>query len=251
LDLVATFYGTDEVVGILDGKDGWDDVDLAAQYQSWIVKLAAGVAFRELSTGGLPQPLRLNLQVHFATSLFCYTFVHELESWRPELWQIIQKIASTPESLYPDFWTREVPFLLFIVKCFRRAPFTTSFTLPDSVEETSLGPYQEFLDHWEGTEAQVKSCFEDACDYHCEQMALSSPHDAMSVFSDSPFDFIPYEIFALLKLRELQGLPVPDLQHPLLELPTASRAPREIKVSNDPVFTQLEELYNRHCVNYD
>jgi hypothetical protein len=246
---IALFHGARGCLKVLDGEeDGWQDIDLALRFNYWRVKIAAGVTFKALAQGPPPDPLRLYLQVTAATSLFFYAVVQDIASWRTELWELHQRIVLSPDALRSGHWSAEIPYTPFSIKCCLGGPLTEEFELPKSLEEMPLGPYENLYNHWRESDEQVKAYFEEACDFHCQQMASSSPHQPIAVFSDSPFDFIPVEILALLKLRKLQGLSVPELRHPLLDLPTASLASSDVMTGKEPVFLQLEEFYNRHFV---
>jgi hypothetical protein len=66
-------------------------------------------------------------------------------------------------------------------------------------------------------------------------------------FASPPFSLVPYEILAIYKLRAQQGLETPEIDHPLMKLSTASLAPRQVHAIDDPVFTEIESLFNKHC----
>jgi hypothetical protein len=81
-------------------------------------------------------------------------------------------------------------------------------------KDRPIGIYQELLDAWEQPPAFARAVHA-ACERHL------TPADP-SEFHEGWLTLIPIEILALRAIREKQGLPFPDVDHPLLQTPAAN-----------------------------
>ena len=239
---MATYYGIRGLVDLLANKDGWQDVDLSVQFRYWGVKFSSGVVFRELQHGLPPSPLRLHHELPRCASLFCYSVVHDLKDWRNEHWDLMKRIVLNPLTMRDSDWEEEEPYMLCILKLFSRSPLTDCFVFPAELEGLLLDSYKKLLTHWDNPR-EIQHSLTAVCDYHCQQMEQATSRDPWPSFIDTPFDLIPYEILAILKLRSLLGLETPEIDHPLMALPTSIISNRKIQLSNDPIFERLRQFY--------
>jgi hypothetical protein len=93
--------------------------------------------------------------------------------------------------------------------------------------KAKLGVYRSLFAAWDEP-ARLPAALEICCDYHLIRTGESGYQE----FFDHPFDILPAEILAVHRLRELQGLPMPVIAHPLMEtalgsLPAPVRSPRD------------------------
>ena len=249
LGMMALYHGSRGCLAVIEGDEKcWRDIDLAVRYQYWNVKMSLGAirkAVRESLTA-----LQISDEVPILALLLCYSYVHELVEQRDEFWHFFQSIVYEEGIVTESYWPDEEQgwFELFAYRMFASTPFGDKARLPKVLAEKPIGPYQSVLDHWDKQEDFVDA-MRAICDYHCEQMELRSAHHAWAPFDAEPFDLVPYEILAIYKLRAEQGLDTPEIDHPLLKLPTASREPRELTKIDDPIFERIEKLYIEQCLN--
>jgi hypothetical protein len=107
------------------------------------------------------------------------------------------------------------------------------FDVKDHTSE-SLGVYQAVLDGWHNEKAYVKACLE-ACDYHVERM---HEEEGFSEFLGAPENLLPVEILMIRRIREDQGLPNPEIDHPLMQTPLA-HPPKQLPEAKDDLLEKV------------
>jgi hypothetical protein len=94
----------------------------------------------------------------------------------------------------------------------------------------SLGVYRAIFDSWHEP-VDFASALLDACDYHLDHATYS---DADKEFLTAPYDLFPVDIVAIARVREKQGLPMPELDHPLMKTPLAKPPPNDVRPRMPP-----------------
>lgn len=83
----------------------------------------------------------------------------------------------------------------------------------------SVPAYEELLKHWrEPSPDALAPLLLAACDHHLEQGKIDTDSE-LHDFGDDRIARFPLEIFMVFRLRELEGLANPHLDHPLMEAP--------------------------------
>ncbi len=130
-------------------------------------------------------------------------------------------------------------FALHLFAKWRKLPF--AYSQADAIK---LGVYQELLDGWDnGT--TFANCLVAACDYHVEQAFDDSEQDTQDFFY-TLYNLFPVEILAIKRIRKLQGLSMPEIDHPLMKTSLAN-PPEQIPSSQDDI---LKEVILKVCKDF-
>jgi len=83
----------------------------------------------------------------------------------------------------------------------------------------SVPVYETLLQRWRSADAtELGQLLHAACEHHLEQAILDT-RKAYHDFGDDRLARVPLEILMVLRLREIGGLVVPRVNHPLMEAP--------------------------------
>jgi len=99
--------------------------------------------------------------------------------------------------------------------------------------------YKGIFENWNNPE-NLKQAINVACNYHLEQAHRESGYPDFNI---TPYDLIPIEIIALVRIRMLKGLTTELPQHPLLDSPFYKMPPPIEAKTNvlAPEFIRLVE----------
>ena len=219
----------DAIASALEGRSTWvNELAAAVQYQLFADKLSFfwhcrfRVVFPEHT-----QPLRL-MDWEAMTETMAQAFLldwRELASYQGYL-----AIAALNQSFhlasgYDERHRRGHAFMLRLFASWRGDG--TGHRFPSWAH--SVAVYERLLERWrEGDNAELEKLLLEACDVHFEQSVRdkkNSYHD----FGDDRIARVPLEILMVIRLREIMGLSVPSLEHPLMEAPF-DRLPHEVPV---------------------
>jgi hypothetical protein len=79
--------------------------------------------------------------------------------------------------------------------------------------------YETLLQRWRGAESEeLAQLLQTACEHHFEQ-AIPDKSKVFHDFGDDRISRVPLEILMLLRLREIERLSVPGVEHPIMEPP--------------------------------
>ena len=97
-----------------------------------------------------------------------------------------------------------------------------------------MRPYAKVFHAWKQPKALARA-IAAICDYHCANGKPMGP----GVFWKHPHTLIPFEVAALVRVREVLGLTTPRVDHPLLATPLA-QIPRPMpKLPPDPLLENV------------
>lgn len=102
-----------------------------------------------------------------------------------------------------------------------------------------LGVYQSLFDAWNDP-SRIQLVLEMCCDYHC----LRTGESGFQEFYNSPFDVLPAEILAVCRLREMQGLTMPKIEHELLRTPLGE-LPAPVQCPPDELLQKILDAVSR------
>jgi hypothetical protein len=137
-------------------------------------------------------------------------------------------------------WEWSWPVHSFFLEVYRRwtkRPIETPRTLPQ------LGPYGAAFAHWYD-QARFGNALVAICDYHCERVmaelddTVDEPH-----YLDYPERVIPLELLALRRQRQDEGLPFPDVSHPLVDTPWFRSFPETACPFSDPHLDEIQSYF--------
>lgn len=131
------------------------------------------------------------------------------------------------------------PFALKLYAVSRNIPL--DYDRPDVCP---IGLYEDLLNAWESEQRFAKTLLA-ACDYHIEQAFDDSQKDTQDFFY-ALYDLFPLEILAIRRIRRDQGLPMPQLDHPLMQTKLAD-PPESMPKIDDALLQQVTE---KVCVRF-
>lgn len=105
--------------------------------------------------------------------------------------------------------------------------------------KAKLGVYRSLFDAWHDP-AKLGQALEMCCDYHC----LRTGESGFQEFYDSPFNVLPAEILAVYRLREIQGLATPKIEHELLNTPLG-KLPAPVQSPPDELLQAIRDAVSR------
>lgn len=241
--------------------EGWKQFDLGARYAYWEVKMALGARLRALKTGEYSSTL--TIEVDYLASLLCYSYVLALADHFTELrrfWGLVTSIpgltmredqgeeVSKWRNVKPDGFVYSYGhFDRFVTYLFGGPRFGPPFELYEEVERLTLGDYQEVVDAWSDGGEKIGAALIVAADFHARNIDDTHNLDLHLPFNHPLCILVPWEMASIYKLRDAERLQTPKIEHPLMNLPAASLAPRKVTPVDDPIFDRLEELYNTNC----
>lgn len=97
----------------------------------------------------------------------------------------------------------------------------------------SLRHYADVFSAWDDVQ-RLSDVLVHACDYHIKRSAEPDDEDTPE-FNNYPYPIFPVEILAVQKIRQQMQLPVPEVNHPLMQTPLA-RPPEIPPVVQDPLL---------------
>ncbi|MDQ8028119.1 MAG: hypothetical protein REJ23_05295 [Brevundimonas sp.] len=106
--------------------------------------------------------------------------------------------------------------------------------------EPAREPYtNDLYDAWRTTDLETLTALCLAvCDFHTHRCTVAPASVVFHEFQQGKWTRCPIEILLLLKLRELTGLPNPELRHPLTDT-ALGRLPPPIPWTHDPLLEQV------------
>lgn len=241
--------------------EGWKQFDLGARYAYWEVKMALAARLRALKTG--EHSSKLTIEVDYLALLLCYSYVLGLADEFNELRRFWGLVTSLPgltmreeqgekvskwRNVKPDGFVYSYGhFDRFVTHLFGGPRFGPPFELYDEVERLTLGDYQEVVDAWSDEGERFAAALIVAADFHARNIDNTHNLDLQLPFNHPLCSLVPWEMASIYKLRDAEGLQTPKIEHPLMNLPAASLAPRQVSPIDDPIFDQMDELYNDNC----
>lgn len=111
--------------------------------------------------------------------------------------------------------------------------------------KAKLGVYRSLFNAWNDP-AKFPTALEMCCDYHC----LRTGESGYQEFYDSPFNILPAEILAVYRLREMQGLPTPTIEHELLNSPLG-KLPAPVLSPPDELLQRIIETVSREHPSFE
>ena len=103
-----------------------------------------------------------------------------------------------------------------------------------------FGVYTEVLTYW-NDDVSLGDALVRICDYHCENMD-DDGEDWKPEFGEAPFDLIPWELLAIGRIRQLAGLVMPAISHPLAKPMMQFEKIAQIQ---DETLTRVETFYRQ------
>jgi hypothetical protein len=226
LATLATFFGIKGVVDTLDeNTDGRVAVGLSLSYHFWCLQLRVE-SFFEASR----RQQNLTNYISRLACILCYAIASETTPWEEYAANRLTAISADAGALDEGGWWRRSfePLTLAL------AYFKQRRLWPTDIVSRDLGSYSGVVRNWDSD--LFADSLVEACNYHCRNME-DVVHASNAEFRYPPFDVMPIEILAILKVRATAGFKVPQINHPLLNTPFG-------KLEQMPVPIEDELLQN-------
>jgi len=195
------WYAQTGVRAILAGDvQGWADLEKVLTYHWWNIRIAGYGSIYDAS----------------AAAAHAVIFGEE----RMAEWMIQKMVrASYDKSLHNSWYAYSFPPFLIQLWAVRKG-----IAAPElgPIENAGPGVYRRVLEAWNDPVALAPALFH-ACDYHLEQTIDRG--DSTKEFHFPPYNILPVDILAIIRVRDLLGLPTPEMDHPLMQTPVAKPPP--------------------------
>jgi hypothetical protein len=231
LDHLATYYGIKGEIALLDGHaDGSASVHLSAHCHLWSLRLKAAAFHRVADTPNLTQ------YAGRAACSLCYSIACDLNAWGKAQNALLSEMTLGSEMVNKEYWEQ---------RCFEPFVLRLSQTMENGgrlvpADGENYDVYTRIFAGWNDS-ASLAEALVEACEYHCQNMEDTGDWDPE--FDHPLFDLIPWEVLAITRIREVNGLAVPAIDHPLVSSPLM-RLDRRPKVE-DEVLARVEVLYRK------
>jgi hypothetical protein len=112
-----------------------------------------------------------------------------------------------------------------------------------SEDVSQCGVYAGIFMHWENP-VGLEDAINTICDYHLSHAIEPKGYD-IHEFHRAPFTLLPVEILALRTVREKLGLPMPEVEHPLLTTRLMKNLPRTLPEVHDVLLERVKAAVER------
>lgn len=236
LGILALCHGVRGEIAICAGEvSGWEDVSRAMIYRYWGLMLRAKSFSKTSFLQGIRTVPNLTNQLSSAGCLLAGFIAAD----RPDLAESVADILAgmlTVDGAVDSGYLKErrfEPFMLWLYAIY------SGGAAPVLIESMNLGIYQKVIDSW-ADEQELVGVLEEVCQYH-----LANTEDKGGAwdpeFKNPPFDLLPLEVAAILKVRQQIGLATPAVTSPLLSVETA--ALENLTFKPDDVAVKVEAAY--------
>jgi hypothetical protein len=238
-------------VKVLDNDSmGWSAIDHSLMLAFWESRFKVGIALESVARSDYTGQTLLRYTVCDFASLLCHAYASSQHDWHHTVSELWRQLAETPaafvkgESLWEGGDQGHLFYEPFCLRLFREGTTNPTWELPETILKKELDPFQGVLDAWDDTES-LAPALETALDYHCRNFTDGGVGKPWAPFKFEPFGLVPHWLLSVKKLRAEQGLDMPEVKHPLLELPTANPNGYQFGTAEDPLFAELEAFYEK------
>ncbi|MFS0825181.1 hypothetical protein [Pseudomonas phoenicis] len=211
LSILAACHGIQGEVSIYANDiSGWEETSRAIIYRYWVLMLRAKV----FSTTSFLQNIRrapnLTNQLSSAGCLLACFIAADKCDLAESVADVLVGMLTADGAVDHGYLKnrRFEPFMLWLYSVY------SGRSAPALIESMDLGIYKSVIDSW-SDEKQLASVLDAVCQYH-----LANSEDKGGAwdpeFKNPPFDLIPFEVFAIIKVRQKCGLRSPVVANPLL-----------------------------------
>ena len=234
LGTLAVSYGYRGMVTIINNDEsGWIDIYKSSNYHMLMLRICILNIFQRKG--------HFTYDLIDISNLLCVSIVYELRDEEEFFAKSYQRILSTPDAIHrPDlFWNKRF-FEPFVYKLY--SLFGTDL-LKSNLVKDDLGIYTDIITYWK-TPDKFVSILPGLCDYHCMNM-FDNGGKWKPEFAFTPCELIPFEILAIIKLRDRHGLSTPKFSHPLTDNLPGNLYPEKYDLSDDDNLRQIRLLCDK------
>lgn len=227
MEIVSSWFGVLAAHQLLKRQhEGWHALQMSYAFRAWVTRLK----LREIEIG--LSRARLDIPWSHVTNL-----AHALAIRDDALANILGPVflgnlEGKNQWCHP--WT-DCLFQVFTVKLYAKLRGLSFNPIPENA--FPLGVYDDILNAWDDID-RLESALIRACDYHWEETQDMDDLGHVGAFSWTPYNIFPVEIHAIRRVREDQGLPMPTIDHPLMQTMLA-HPPARMPEVHDEVLDQI------------
>ncbi|QXC39921.1 hypothetical protein V3429_05870 [Aeromonas jandaei] len=237
LGMLAIYHGIKGEVAIYGGdSSGWEDISRAIIYRYWALRLRVKVFSTTRFLKGIRSVPNLTNQLTSASCLLAAFIVADRHDLAESVADILGGMLTMNGAVDPDYQKtcRFEPFMLWLYSVYSGRIVSP---LPEPI---NIGVYQKVIDNWDDEE-NFPSIIEEVCKYH-----LANSEDKGGgwdpEFKSPPFDLLPLEVVAILKVRQQIGQSSLSISNNLLFVDSA--ALENLFFEPDDVAIKVEMAYN-------
>lgn len=228
---LSTWYLESFTASVFAGNSpSYDDLRLAAYYRNWEIRTA------EALIEVFPKNPLFILWSHVGECIAAPLLLDWRESTASNLEILTGGLRTALIGGRPTDYLRHPWFLLHLLHDWQGRPL--DIPAGSRVYPRDLGPYEEVLRNWKSPDpAMVERLVDIMADFHVRESR--EPERDIPEFEWQSWWLIPFEIHAVLRLRQWLGLPNPEShRHPLMNQPLG-RLPPSGPIPEDPLLTQV------------
>ena len=219
---------TEGTIDVLEGRSqGWNRMHLAMQYEVLRHRISQEMGWNR----------HLDEVVDEAGRLLALAWT--LGDMKVVSW-ISEELIRFPYNFKGWEVTPLQPMLLQLYSLWRKTEINWQ-----NYPKAKIGVYRSLFDAWDDP-AKLGHALEMCCDYHC----LRTGESGFQEFYDSPFNVLPAEILAVYRLREMQGLTTPRIEHELLNTPLGE-LPEPVQCPPDELLQSMRDAVSREHPDVD
>ena len=227
LDLLCSYVGTEALSRICRGDtSGWSALRRSLHLSYWAIRIRT--RRWETNTRRTKRPSVLLDEVALCLSLAMALRDAEVTSWLGERMRL-----SLADGAFVRWELAQFPaFILGLFDMSQRRE--RSVEIADVSEEAE--PYSGIFEAW-NDQASLRNAIVAMCEYHLSRTEETDEYNPE--FCTYPFSIFPAEVHALRNVRHKLGLKMPQVEHPLLEVPF-DHVPRDIPAPPDPLLDAVK-----------
>lgn len=236
LGILATFHGVQGEIDVLCNDDtGCMGISRSIMYRYWALMLKARMVLGSSFLDGIRRPSSLNNQVSNAGCLLASFLAGD----RPELARSVADVLELmvgSKRCVDSSSSGERPFELFMLWLHR----INLGGLVNETDSAGLGVYGKVVEGWLDEHALYEA-IKVICDYHLDNV-MDEGADRDPEFKNAPFDLLPWEVMAIIRVRQRLMLNTPSVSHPLLAARSSMLGKLHFKA--DDIIVGIEDIYS-------
>ncbi|TGG93456.1 hypothetical protein E4656_10435 [Natronospirillum operosum] len=237
LGSLATYYG---ISGMLSNHTQLttknDYLSHSIIYRFWALKIRAKHFSKTYFLRGTNKAPNLTNQMSNAACLLACFIAIEKDDKADFTADILEGMFTTDGAINANYLKerRFEPFMMWLYSAY------SGKTLSKNFEFREYGVYQKLIDSWHSPEL-ISDPILELCDYHLVNSDDTGGRRDPE-FKNSPFDLLPFEIWAIFSTRKKLGMVMPEIDHPLLSF--SKNIKDDLHLVPDDLALEIEAAYN-------
>lgn len=230
LGILSNWYLILGTVRVADGDSaGWVDLAHGMRVDYWHIRLLVEQWDEDCRKNKQPR-------VELLRVCLCLAMAMAFERSAVVGWLGRRLEVSVVDGAFGKAWASCLPYLM--LELYRRYIERGGVEVISAVG-SEPNPYERVFNNWEDEEAVARAIL-GICDFHVER-SEDRGDEVIGEFSRYPFNIVPFEVFAIEKVRTRVGLQTLGVAHPLLSAPFDG-VPASVPDANDDLLDHVERL---------